>query len=210
MPRSLPIRGVTCGPTPPSRHHRPSRGPRPAAPPTKPLERISANNASARIEAAISCGFARLGGPAADRSSNIWTHPENQPRAWGVWASQFPNRAEPGTRIVRRGRYIEPVVICVGVYDMVARPRDLADRMAARRKPDDGYLRRPSPAARPGTNQGARFPQPLSQGRLHERGRKLARTARWRHRIHHAAAAQRGLASRAAAATGCRRGFKLT
>jgi hypothetical protein len=26
-------------------------------------------------------------------------------------------------------------------YDMAFRPRDLADRMAARRKPDDGYLR---------------------------------------------------------------------
>ncbi len=37
-------------------------------------------------------------------------------------------------------RYIEPVVICWS-YDMVSRPRDLADRMAGRRKLDDGYLR---------------------------------------------------------------------
>jgi hypothetical protein len=28
-----------------------------------------------------------------------------------------------------------------GVFDMILRPRDLADRMAGRRKPDDGYLR---------------------------------------------------------------------
>lgn len=47
-----------------------------------------------------------------------------------------------GTRIGLYKRYIEPVVICVsGVFDMVFRPRDLADRMAARRKLDDGYLR---------------------------------------------------------------------
>ena len=38
-------------------------------------------------------------------------------------------------------RYIEPVVICVGVCDMASRPRYLADRMAGRRKTDDGYLR---------------------------------------------------------------------
>jgi hypothetical protein len=31
--------------------------------------------------------------------------------------------------------------MCTGSCDMVSRPRDLADRMAGRRKPDDGYLR---------------------------------------------------------------------
>jgi hypothetical protein len=40
-----------------------------------------------------------------------------------------------------RRPYIEPVVICFGVFDMASRPRDLASRMAGRRKPDDGYLR---------------------------------------------------------------------
>src|SRR5450631_4880228 len=50
------------------------------------------------------------------------------------------------------------------------------------------------PAARQGAVQGARLPHPLSQGRLHERSRKLARTARRRHRIHDATAAQRRLA----------------
>src|SRR5450755_430264 len=50
------------------------------------------------------------------------------------------------------------------------------------------------PAARQGAVQGARLSHPLSQGRLYERGRKLARTARRRHRIHDATAAQRRLA----------------
>jgi hypothetical protein len=53
--------------------------------------------------------------------------------------------ARGGTRIGGGKRYIEPVVIGVGVCDMVLRPRDLADRMAdrvsRRRKPDDGWLR---------------------------------------------------------------------
>jgi hypothetical protein len=40
-----------------------------------------------------------------------------------------------------RERYIEPVVICAGVTTVASRPRDLADRMAGRRKLDDGYLR---------------------------------------------------------------------
>jgi hypothetical protein len=64
---------------------------------------------------------------------------------------------------------------------MVLTPRDLADRMAGRCKPDDGYLRETFP---------------LSQGGLYERRRKLARTARRRDRIHDAAAAQRRLAFR--------------
>ena len=46
-----------------------------------------------------------------------------------------------GTRIGSRERYIEPVIICAGVATWPFRPRDLADRMAGRRKPDDGYLR---------------------------------------------------------------------
>jgi hypothetical protein len=54
----------------------------------------------------------------------------------------FPLRPErEGTRIGSGKRYIEPVVICVWSCDMISRPRDLADRMAGRRKPDDGYLR---------------------------------------------------------------------
>jgi hypothetical protein len=40
-----------------------------------------------------------------------------------------------------RQRYIEAVVICAGVATVASRPRDLADRMAGRRRPDDGYLR---------------------------------------------------------------------
>src|ERR1700674_3759275 len=45
------------------------------------------------------------------------------------------------TRIGARKRYIERVVICVRSCGMASRPRDLADRMAGRRKLDDGYLR---------------------------------------------------------------------
>jgi hypothetical protein len=45
-----------------------------------------------------------------------------------------------GTRFGGGARYIEPVVIGWSC-DMVSRPRDLADRMAGRRKLDDGYLR---------------------------------------------------------------------
>jgi hypothetical protein len=45
-----------------------------------------------------------------------------------------------GTRFGFRKRYIEPVVICWSC-DMISRPRDLADRMAGRRKLDDGYVR---------------------------------------------------------------------
>jgi hypothetical protein len=44
------------------------------------------------------------------------------------------------TRFGCRKHYIEPVVICWSC-DMTSRPRDLADRMAGRRKLDDGYLR---------------------------------------------------------------------
>ena len=52
---------------------------------------------------------------------------------------RFP-AGRTGTRFGCRKRYIEPVVICWSC-DMISRPRDLADRMAGRRKPDDGYLR---------------------------------------------------------------------
>jgi hypothetical protein len=44
------------------------------------------------------------------------------------------------TRIGAGARYIDEVVVCRSC-DMVLRPRDLADRMATRRKPDDGFLR---------------------------------------------------------------------
>jgi hypothetical protein len=41
-----------------------------------------------------------------------------------------------------RALYIGQVVIVyVRSYDMASRPRDLADRMAARRQRDDGFLR---------------------------------------------------------------------
>ena len=39
---------------------------------------------------------------------------------------------------------------------MVRRPRDLADRMAARRKPDDGYLRETFTLPREGARTKAR------------------------------------------------------
>ena len=42
---------------------------------------------------------------------------------------------------LRRVRYIEGVIIVYRSCDMAFRPRDLADRMAGRRKPGDGYLR---------------------------------------------------------------------
>jgi hypothetical protein len=45
-----------------------------------------------------------------------------------------------GTRIGSHKRYIV-TSSDVLEFGMAARPRDLADRMAARRKPDDGYLR---------------------------------------------------------------------
>jgi len=51
-------------------------------------------------------------------------------------------------------------------------------------------------AAGKGAFQGPRFSHALSQGRLYERRRKLARTPGRQHRIHDAAAAQRGLAAR--------------
>jgi hypothetical protein len=57
------------------------------------------------------------------------------------YATQIPRKEEMvRTRLCSRARYIEQVVICWSC-DMAARPRDLADRMAARRQPDDGFLR---------------------------------------------------------------------
>jgi hypothetical protein len=54
------------------------------------------------------------------------------------------NSVKPG----RRGLGLVPArailqrLLCVPEFsDMAFRPRDLADRMAGRRKPDDGYLR---------------------------------------------------------------------
>ena len=50
-------------------------------------------------------------------------------------------------------------------------------------------------AARGRARKGARDVPPLSQGSLYDHDRKLARTAGRRHRVHHAAAADRGLAA---------------
>jgi hypothetical protein len=52
-----------------------------------------------------------------------WTQPVGRDSDWLAWT------------LYCAGRY------CAGVCDMAFRPRDLADRMAGRRKPDDGYLR---------------------------------------------------------------------
>jgi hypothetical protein len=54
-----------------------------------------------------------------------------------ISATETPDRLGIGWR----QRYIDPVVICAGSCDMTSRPRDLAERMAGRRRPDDGYLR---------------------------------------------------------------------
>ena len=57
-------------------------------------------------------------------------------------ATQFlPGATSRGLGSVPQNPYIELVVVCAGVCDMAFRPRDLADRMAGRRKLDDGYLR---------------------------------------------------------------------
>jgi hypothetical protein len=57
----------------------------------------------------------------------------------GKRLNSLPGRAVE-TRFGRGQPYIEIVVMCWSC-DMVQRPRDLADRMAGRRQPDDGYLR---------------------------------------------------------------------
>lgn len=75
---------------------------------------------------------------------------------------------------------------------MVFRPRDLASRMAGRRKPVDGYLRESFTLPRDEA-RAEELSRSLSQGGLYEFGRKLARTARWRNRIHDAAASHRRL-----------------
>src|SRR3954468_4419222 len=53
-------------------------------------------------------------------------------------------------------------------------------------------------APRQGAVPGARVPESLSQSRLHEQRRKLARTAQRRNRVHDATAAQRRLGPGAA------------
>ena len=74
---------------------------------------------------------------------------------------------------------------------MASRPRDLADRMAGRRKLDDGYLRETFTLPRDKARGRARdFLTRYPKAALYERGRELARTAWRRHRIHHATAAQ--------------------
>ncbi len=85
-------------------------------------------------------------------------------------------------------------VVVVGSCDMTSRPRDIADRMARRRDAGDGFLRQrfklPRLAARAEARAFfARYPE----GRLHERGRELARTPWRRDRIHDAAPAERRL-----------------
>ena len=76
---------------------------------------------------------------------------------------------------------------------MSFRPRDLADRMT-RRGDRDGYVRVTFSLPREQARAKAKaFPEIVSEGRLDERGRTVARTAGWRHRIHHAPAENRGL-----------------
>jgi hypothetical protein len=48
---------------------------------------------------------------------------------------------EPGLGFTGRPPYIQAGRHVFRSCDMVLRPRDLASRMAGRRKPDDGYLR---------------------------------------------------------------------
>ena len=77
---------------------------------------------------------------------------------------------------------------------MASRPRDLADRMAGRRKLDDGFLRETFTLPRDNARTNARdflnrYPKAAYMSRV-ESWRELRR----RHRIHHAAAAQRRLA----------------
>ena len=80
-----------------------------------------------------------------------------------------------------------------------SRPKDLARRMAgdsarlksARR---DSYRRETFSLPREAAREKAReIFRRFSQGGLHDRDRKLARAAGRRHRVHHAAAAERGL-----------------
>ena len=80
---------------------------------------------------------------------------------------------------------------------MAFRPRDLADRMAARQRPDDGYLRETFTLPRDKARATARdfltrYPKAAYMSGVEH----LARTARRGHRIYHAAAAQRRLMAR--------------
>ena len=77
---------------------------------------------------------------------------------------------------------------------MVFRPRDLASRMAGRRKPDDGYLRETFTLSRDKARARARdfldrYPKAAYMSSV-ESWRELAR---WRHRIHDAPACERRL-----------------
>ena len=77
---------------------------------------------------------------------------------------------------------------------MVFRPRDLADRMAGRRKPDDGYLRETFTLPRDKARTKARdfltrYPKAAYMSGV-ESWRELPG---WRYRVHDAAAAQRRL-----------------
>src|ERR1700704_1359171 len=100
-----------------------------------------------------------------------------------------------GTRIGLYKRYIEPVVICIWSFRhglapaRSGRPDGRPAEAGRRLSPRDLH-----PPARQGADPGARFSHPLSQGRLYELRRKLARIAWRRHRVHDAATTQRGLA----------------
>jgi hypothetical protein len=76
-------------------------------------------------------------------------------------------------------------------------PRDLADRMAARRrlaKADDGYARETFTQPRDQARRTARtFLDRWPTAAYMSRSRELARAARWRDRVHDEAAAKRGL-----------------
>ena len=80
---------------------------------------------------------------------------------------------------------------------MVTRPRDLASRMAARRKPDDGYLRETFTLPRDVARTRARdFLDRYPKAAYMSAVDSWRETTRRRYRIHDAAARQRGLSLR--------------
>jgi hypothetical protein len=101
-----------------------------------------------------------------------------------VWPSLLIHElvsAEPSFKSqrarIRYERTYIAVSLCIGVYDMSFRPRDLADRMAGRAQ-SDGYVRETIFATpRTGWRQSQGLSEVISEGRLHERAGTLARTA---------------------------------
>jgi hypothetical protein len=81
---------------------------------------------------------------------------------------------------------------------MVSRPRDLADRMSGRRKADDGYLRETFTLPRDKARTKARDFLTRYPKAGYMTAVERARASRRRDRVHHAPAAQRRLARRAA------------